>query len=92
MDLLFNAMKQILSAFSLLYRRENLALSLVLLIGCYSAILIPAYIPWDQGATVSNDHQHPKDLVQIHSLAITLEDFFSLTKFLFIFAPLLRSY
>lgn len=58
-DLLFNA-----SVISLLYRRNNLALSLVLLIGCYSAILIPVYFPLDQVATLGNDFHHPKDLVR----------------------------
>uniref|UniRef100_A0A665VLW3 Lactosylceramide alpha-2,3-sialyltransferase n=1 Tax=Echeneis naucrates TaxID=173247 RepID=A0A665VLW3_ECHNA len=47
--------------FPLLYRSTNFAFSLVLLIGCYSAILIPAYFPSDQVATPSNDYQHPKD-------------------------------
>lgn len=52
--------------FSLLYRRsENLAFSLVLLIGCYSAILIPAYFPLNKLSAVSDEYQDPKDLVGI---------------------------
>lgn len=52
--------------FSLLYRRVNLAFSVVLLIGCYSAILIPAYFPFNKSSALSDDYEHPKDLVEIH--------------------------
>uniref|UniRef100_UPI0037E98133 ST3 beta-galactoside alpha-2,3-sialyltransferase 7 n=1 Tax=Semicossyphus pulcher TaxID=241346 RepID=UPI0037E98133 len=45
-----------------LSRRENLAFSLVLLIGCYSAILIPAYLPLDKVDDLSDDYGNPKDL------------------------------
>ncbi|KAF3842103.1 hypothetical protein F7725_024054 [Dissostichus mawsoni] len=45
-----------------LSRKENLAFSLVLLIGCYSAILIPAYLPLKKVAVLSDDNLHPKDL------------------------------
>lgn len=55
-----------------LSRSENLAFSLLLLIGCYSAILIPAYFPLDQVATLSNDYQHPKDLVLLNRSASLL--------------------
>ncbi|XP_023261581.1 lactosylceramide alpha-2,3-sialyltransferase-like isoform X2 [Seriola lalandi dorsalis] len=57
-----------------LSRSENLAFSLVLLIGCYSAILIPAYFPLDRVATLSNDYQHPKDLVLLNRSASLLSD------------------
>lgn len=53
-------------------RRNNLALSLVLLIGCYSAILIPVYFPLDQVATLGNDFHHPKDLVLLNRSATLL--------------------
>lgn len=52
-----------LCPFSLLCRSENLAFSLVLLFGCYSAILIPAYFPLDRVASLNDDYQQPKDLV-----------------------------
>ncbi|XP_030012645.1 ST3 beta-galactoside alpha-2,3-sialyltransferase 7 [Sphaeramia orbicularis] len=41
-------------------RRLNFAFSLMLLIGSYSAILIPAYFPLDTVAVASN-YQYPKD-------------------------------
>lgn len=81
-----------LSFFSLLYRRENLVFSLVLLIGCYSAILIPAYLPLDRVASLNDDYQQPKDLVWAHNLAIIFHHFFILTKLLSMFASLVRSY
>ncbi|XP_051277443.1 ST3 beta-galactoside alpha-2,3-sialyltransferase 7 [Dicentrarchus labrax] len=55
-----------------LSRSENLAFSLVLLIGCYSAILIPAYLPSDKVATHSDDYQYPKDLVLLNRSASLL--------------------
>ncbi|XP_040035488.2 ST3 beta-galactoside alpha-2,3-sialyltransferase 7 [Gasterosteus aculeatus] len=53
-------------------RRENLAFSLLLLIGCYLAILIPAYLPLDKVADLSDDNQHPKDLVLLNRSASLL--------------------
>lgn len=55
-----------------LSRSENLAFSLVLLIGCYSAILIPAYLPLDKVAALSDDNQQPKDLVLLNRSATLL--------------------
>ncbi|XP_031160963.1 ST3 beta-galactoside alpha-2,3-sialyltransferase 7 [Sander lucioperca] len=55
-----------------LTRSENLAFSLVLLIGCYSAILIPAYLSLDKVATLSDDNQLPKDLVLLNRSASLL--------------------
>ncbi|KAK9541571.1 hypothetical protein VZT92_001604 [Zoarces viviparus] len=57
---------------SFLGRRENLAFSLVLLIGCYSAILIPAYLSLDKMAALSDDNQHPEDLVLLNQSASLL--------------------
>lgn len=85
MELFCNATKVQLSYlffFSLLYRSENLAFSLVLLFGCYSAILIPAYFPLDRVASLSDEYQQPKDLVWKHILPITLGHFFTLTRLL----------
>lgn len=59
-----------LCPFSLLCRSENLAFSLVLLFGCYSAILIPAYFPFDRVASLNDDYQQPKDLVWTHILPL----------------------
>ncbi|KAG8000102.1 Lactosylceramide alpha-2 [Nibea albiflora] len=55
-----------------LSRRENLVFSLVLLIGCYSAILIPAYLPLDRVASLNDDYQQPKDLVLLNRSASLL--------------------
>ncbi|KAK2824283.1 hypothetical protein Q5P01_021458 [Channa striata] len=55
-----------------LSRSENLAFSLVLLIGSYLVILIPAYFPSDKAASLSNDYQHPKDLVLLNQSASLL--------------------
>ncbi|XP_067466185.1 ST3 beta-galactoside alpha-2,3-sialyltransferase 7 isoform X1 [Thunnus thynnus] len=55
-----------------LCRRGNLAFSLVLLIGCYSAILIPAYFPLNKLSAVSDDYQHPKDLALLNRSASLL--------------------
>lgn len=38
----------------------------MLLIGCYLAILIPAYLPADKVAAIKDDYQQPKDMVQMH--------------------------
>ncbi|XP_034407838.1 ST3 beta-galactoside alpha-2,3-sialyltransferase 7 isoform X2 [Cyclopterus lumpus] len=53
-------------------RSKNLAFSLVLLIGCYSAILIPAYLPLDTVAALSDDSHHPEDLVLLNESASLL--------------------
>ncbi|XP_032397158.1 ST3 beta-galactoside alpha-2,3-sialyltransferase 7 [Etheostoma spectabile] len=55
-----------------LTRSENLAFSLVLLIGCYSAVLIPAYLPLDKVANFRDDTQLPKDLVLLNRSASLL--------------------
>ncbi|XP_041803768.1 ST3 beta-galactoside alpha-2,3-sialyltransferase 7 [Chelmon rostratus] len=55
-----------------LSRSENLALSLFLLIGCYSAILVPAYFPSDRVSPLSNNYQQPKDLVLLNLSASVL--------------------
>ncbi|XP_068424626.1 ST3 beta-galactoside alpha-2,3-sialyltransferase 7 [Clinocottus analis] len=55
-----------------LSRSKNLAFSLVLLIGCYSAILIPAYLPLDKVAALSDDNHHPEDLVLLNKSASLL--------------------
>ncbi|KAK2921888.1 ST3 beta-galactoside alpha-2,3-sialyltransferase 7 isoform X1 [Channa argus] len=55
-----------------LSRSDNLAFSLVLLIGCYLVILIPAYFPVDKAASLSNDYRHPKDLVLLNHSASLL--------------------
>ncbi|XP_034040854.1 ST3 beta-galactoside alpha-2,3-sialyltransferase 7 [Thalassophryne amazonica] len=52
-------------------RRGNLTLSLTLLIGCYSAILIPAYFPSDNQMDVSR-YRYPKDLVLLNRSASLL--------------------
>lgn len=55
-----------------LSRSENLVFSLVLLIGCYSAILIPVYLPSDGVTSLSDDYQQPKDLVLLNRSASLL--------------------
>lgn len=55
-----------------LSRTENLVFSLVLLIGCYSAILIPAYLPLDRVASHSDEYQQPKDLALLNQSASLL--------------------
>lgn len=55
-----------------LSRGENLAFSLMLLIGFYLAILIPAYFPLDKVASFSNDYQRPKDLLLLNRSASLL--------------------
>ncbi|XP_060895748.1 ST3 beta-galactoside alpha-2,3-sialyltransferase 7 isoform X3 [Labrus mixtus] len=54
--------------------RENLVLSLVLLIGGYSAILIPAYLPLSKTANISDDYQQPRDQVLLNRSASLLSD------------------
>uniref|UniRef100_A0AAV2JNX1 Lactosylceramide alpha-2,3-sialyltransferase n=1 Tax=Knipowitschia caucasica TaxID=637954 RepID=A0AAV2JNX1_KNICA len=51
-------------------RRANLTFSLLLLISCYSAILIPAYLPVQK--TDIRDSKHPKDLVLLNFSAAVL--------------------
>lgn len=48
-------------------RTVNLSISVVLLIGCYSAILIPAYLPSRKEVS-----KHPKDLVLLNQSASLL--------------------
>lgn len=55
-----------------LSRQENLFFSLALLIGCYSAILIPAYLSSDKVEAISDDYQHPKDLALLNQSASLL--------------------
>ncbi|XP_029621202.1 ST3 beta-galactoside alpha-2,3-sialyltransferase 7 isoform X2 [Salmo trutta] len=54
----------------LLSRTNNLALSLVLLVGCYSAVLVPALIPSDP-LSGANDNQHT-DMVLLNRSASLL--------------------
>lgn len=78
--------------FSLLCRSKNLAFSIVLLFGCYSAVLIPAYLHLDTMASLNDDYQQPKDSVWTHILATTLGNVFTLTKYISTYLPLIRSY
>ncbi|XP_037541498.1 ST3 beta-galactoside alpha-2,3-sialyltransferase 7 [Nematolebias whitei] len=55
-----------------LTRKENLSISLILLIGCYLVILIPAHIPLKKAANVSYDYLHSKDLVLLNRSAALL--------------------
>ncbi|XP_017268559.1 ST3 beta-galactoside alpha-2,3-sialyltransferase 7 [Kryptolebias marmoratus] len=55
-----------------LSRKENLTISLSLLIGCYLAILIPAYFPLKKTESVSYDYQLHKDLVLLNRSASLL--------------------
>nr|XP_046258051.1 ST3 beta-galactoside alpha-2,3-sialyltransferase 7 [Scatophagus argus]XP_046258052.1 ST3 beta-galactoside alpha-2,3-sialyltransferase 7 [Scatophagus argus]XP_046258054.1 ST3 beta-galactoside alpha-2,3-sialyltransferase 7 [Scatophagus argus]XP_046258055.1 ST3 beta-galactoside alpha-2,3-sialyltransferase 7 [Scatophagus argus] len=57
-----------------LSRTENLVFSLMLLIGCYSAILIPAYLPLHRVSSLSSDYQEPKDLVSLNRSASLLSN------------------
>ncbi|XP_008277966.1 ST3 beta-galactoside alpha-2,3-sialyltransferase 7 [Stegastes partitus] len=57
-----------------LSRRQNLSISALLLIGCYSAILIPAYFPFDNVATLNDDYLYPKDLLLLNRSASLLSD------------------
>lgn len=68
------------------YRSANLIVSLVLLVGCYSAILIPAYLPSDREASLGDDYQQPKDLVHKDTHLSNLFFFF------FIITPHLPSF
>ncbi|CAL8256440.1 unnamed protein product [Lota lota] len=52
-----------------LSRTNNLSLSLALLVGCYIAILIPAYSHSDKLAPIDDDHQLPKDLALLNRSA-----------------------
>uniref|UniRef100_A0A3P9LPW2 Lactosylceramide alpha-2,3-sialyltransferase n=1 Tax=Oryzias latipes TaxID=8090 RepID=A0A3P9LPW2_ORYLA len=55
-----------------LSRKANLASSLLVLMGCYLVILIPAYFPMDKMTADSDDHQYPKDLVLLNHSASLL--------------------
>ncbi|XP_041866363.1 ST3 beta-galactoside alpha-2,3-sialyltransferase 7 [Melanotaenia boesemani] len=55
-----------------LSRKENFATSLLLLIGCYLAILIPAYFPLNKMEAASYDYHNPKDLVLFNRSASLL--------------------
>uniref|UniRef100_A0AAX7U5K9 Lactosylceramide alpha-2,3-sialyltransferase n=1 Tax=Astatotilapia calliptera TaxID=8154 RepID=A0AAX7U5K9_ASTCA len=55
-----------------LNREENLFFSLMLLIGCYLAILIPAYLPADKVAAIKDDYQQPKDMAVLNRSAFLL--------------------
>lgn len=48
-----------------LLRTQNLVLGAVLLFGCYSAVLIPAYFPLKSVVSPSDNNQH-KNQVQTH--------------------------
>lgn len=48
-----------------LLRSQNLAIGAVLLFGCYSAVLIPAYFPLKSVVSPSDNNQH-KNQVQMH--------------------------
>ncbi|XP_020506644.2 ST3 beta-galactoside alpha-2,3-sialyltransferase 7 isoform X1 [Labrus bergylta] len=54
--------------------RENLVLSLVLLIGGYSAILIPAYLTLNKTANISDDYERPRDQVLLNRSASLLSE------------------
>lgn len=56
----------------ILSRKENLVTSLVLLIGCYLTILIPAYFPLNNVSADNNDYQYPKDLALLNRSALLL--------------------
>ncbi|XP_015233125.1 PREDICTED: lactosylceramide alpha-2,3-sialyltransferase-like [Cyprinodon variegatus] len=55
-----------------LSRKENYTLSLLLLIGCYSVILFPAYFPLNNLSSDDNDYQDPKDLLLFNRSALLL--------------------
>ncbi|CAG6017218.1 unnamed protein product [Menidia menidia] len=57
-----------------LSRGTNLTSSLLLLIGCYLAILIPAYFPLSNLKAESNDYQEPRDLLLLNRSASLLSD------------------
>ncbi|XP_061914151.1 ST3 beta-galactoside alpha-2,3-sialyltransferase 7 isoform X2 [Entelurus aequoreus] len=51
-------------------RSENLSVSVVLLVGCYSAILLPAYFPLQKHSVI--DEQDPKHLDLLNRSALQL--------------------
>ncbi|XP_014887647.1 ST3 beta-galactoside alpha-2,3-sialyltransferase 7 [Poecilia latipinna] len=55
-----------------LSRKKNLTTSLILLVGCYMAILIPAYFPPNNVSSDSDDYQYPKDLALLNRSALLL--------------------
>ncbi|KAG9341062.1 hypothetical protein JZ751_019816 [Albula glossodonta] len=52
-------------------RERNLCLSLVLLLGCYSAVLIPAYLPKEQPAW-KNGSSHEREMMLLNRSATLL--------------------
>ncbi|XP_028324524.1 ST3 beta-galactoside alpha-2,3-sialyltransferase 7 [Gouania willdenowi] len=52
-----------------LTRKYNLIFSLILLIGCYVAILIPAYFPLNEGKSLSDDYQYSSDQAMLNRSA-----------------------
>ncbi|CAB1338492.1 unnamed protein product [Coregonus sp. 'balchen'] len=56
----------------LLSRTNNLALSLVLLVGCYSAVLVPALIPSDP-LSGANDSQHTDMVILNRSASLLVQ-------------------
>ncbi|XP_054655381.1 ST3 beta-galactoside alpha-2,3-sialyltransferase 7 isoform X2 [Dunckerocampus dactyliophorus] len=71
-----------------LSRSENRVISVVLLVACYSAILLPAYFPLHKQSM--NDDQYPKDLVWTHLYlaSLTFTHFYSSPFYLSFFCPL----
>ncbi|KAM4599778.1 ST3 beta-galactoside alpha-2,3-sialyltransferase 7 isoform 3-T3 [Fundulus diaphanus] len=55
-----------------LSRKENFATSLLLLIGCYLAILIPAYFPVNNVSSDNTDYQYPKDVALLNRSSLLL--------------------
>ncbi|XP_012735930.2 ST3 beta-galactoside alpha-2,3-sialyltransferase 7 isoform X1 [Fundulus heteroclitus] len=55
-----------------LSRKENFATSLLLLIGCYLAILIPAYFPLNNVPSDNTDYQYPKDVALLNRSSLLL--------------------
>uniref|UniRef100_H3C909 ST3 beta-galactoside alpha-2,3-sialyltransferase 7 n=1 Tax=Tetraodon nigroviridis TaxID=99883 RepID=H3C909_TETNG len=57
-------------ALLLLYRSQNLALGAVLLFGCYSAVLIPAYFPLKTVVSPSDTNQHTNQVLLNRSASL----------------------
>ncbi|XP_074532238.1 ST3 beta-galactoside alpha-2,3-sialyltransferase 7 [Halichoeres trimaculatus] len=55
-----------------LSRCVNLSLSVVLLVGCYSSLLVPAYFPLHTASNISQDWLQPEDLVLLNRSASLL--------------------
>ncbi|XP_061766184.1 ST3 beta-galactoside alpha-2,3-sialyltransferase 7 [Nerophis ophidion] len=62
--------KQMQSEHFFLSRSENLSVSVVLLVGCYSAILLPAYFPLQKHSVI--DEQDPRHLDLLNRSAFHL--------------------